>query len=154
MSSIAIITDTDASLPAEVAARYGIRHCCTTVAAQGGRYLSPFTLGRLHWCECGSRRQGRLGEMTILRVMSRTMKGGTPMIKHTQAKEILEALSVLPPDKVTEVYDFVAFLKERYSQRTAVDVSDAWSEEDLHDLMQASLAHAERTIWTGEEEYG
>ena len=46
------------------------------------------------------------------------------------------------------------FLQERYGQRTAVDVSDAWSEEDLHDLMQASLAHAERTIWTGEEEYG
>jgi hypothetical protein len=34
------------------------------------------------------------------------------------------------------------FLQERYGQRTAVDVSDAWSEEDLHDLMQASLAHA------------
>ena len=29
----------------------------------------------------------------------------------------------------------------------AVEVSDAWSEEDLHDLMRASLAHAERTIW-------
>jgi hypothetical protein len=82
------------------------------------------------------------------------MKGGTPMIKRTQAKEILKALSVLPPEKVAEVYDFVAFLQERYGQRTAVDVSDAWSEEDLHDLMQASLAHAERTIWTGEEEYG
>jgi len=25
-----------------------------------------------------------------------------------------------------------------------MDVSDAWSEEDLHDLMQASLAYAER----------
>ena len=29
---------------------------------------------------------------------------------------------------------------------TTVDVSDAWSEEDLHDLMRASLAHAEHTI--------
>jgi hypothetical protein len=37
MSSIAIITDTDSSLPAEVAARYGIRHCCTTVAAQAAQ---------------------------------------------------------------------------------------------------------------------
>ena len=36
----------------------------------------------------------------------------------------------------------------------AVDVSDAWSEEDLHDLVRASLAYAERTIWAGEEEYG
>jgi len=45
-------------------------------------------------------------------------------------------------------------LQERYGQRTAVDMSDAWSEEDWHDLAQASLAHAERTIWTGEEECG
>jgi len=37
---------------------------------------------------------------------------------------------------------------------TAVDVSDTWSEEDLHDLIRASLAYAERTIWAGEEEYG
>jgi len=42
MSSIAIITDTDSSLPAEVAARYGIRHYCGT----GGRCPSPSTLGR------------------------------------------------------------------------------------------------------------
>jgi hypothetical protein len=32
-----------------------------------------------------------------------------------------------------------------------VDVSDAWSEEDLRDLMQASLAYPERTIWAGTE---
>jgi hypothetical protein len=76
------------------------------------------------------------------------------MMTRTQAREILEALSTLPPEKVAEVHDFVTFLQERYGQRTAVDVSDAWSEEDLHDLMQASLAHAERTIWAGEEEYG
>jgi hypothetical protein len=66
----------------------------------------------------------------------------------------LEALSTLPAEKVAEVYDFVTFLRERYGQRTAVDVSDAWSEEDLHDLMRASLAHAERTIWAGEKERG
>ena len=42
MSSIAIITDTDSSLPAGVAARYGIRHYCGT----GGRCGSPSTLGR------------------------------------------------------------------------------------------------------------
>jgi hypothetical protein len=76
------------------------------------------------------------------------------MMTRTQVREILEALSTLPSEKVAKVYDFVAFLQERYGQRTAVDVSDTWSEEDLHDLMQASLAHAERTIWSGEEEYG
>ncbi len=52
------------------------------------------------------------------------------------------------------MYDFVTFLQERYSQRAAVDVNDAWSEEDLDDLIRASLAHAERTIWAGEEGYG
>jgi len=72
------------------------------------------------------------------------------MMTRTQAREILEALSVLPPEKVAEVYDLVAFLQERYGQRTAVDVSDAWSEEDLHDLMQASLAHAECEYGGGE----
>ncbi len=64
------------------------------------------------------------------------------MMTRTQAREILQALFTLPPEKVAEVYDFITFLQERYGQRTAVDVSDAWSEEDLHDLMQASLAHA------------
>ena len=72
------------------------------------------------------------------------------MVTRTQAREILDALFTLPPEKVVEVHDFVTFLQERYGQRTAVNMSDAWSEEDLHDLMQASLAHAERTIWTGE----
>ena len=76
------------------------------------------------------------------------------MVTRTQAREILDALFTLPPEKVAEVYDFVTFLQERYGQRTAVDVSDAWSEEDLRDLIQASLAHAERTIWAGEEKYG
>jgi hypothetical protein len=76
------------------------------------------------------------------------------MMTRTQAREILEALSTLPSEKVAEVYDFVTFLQERYGQCTAADVSDAWSEEDLRDLMRASLAHAERTIWAGEEEYG
>jgi hypothetical protein len=42
ISSIAIITDTDSSLPDEVAARYDIRHCCTTVAAQtAGAHYRP-----------------------------------------------------------------------------------------------------------------
>ena len=72
----------------------------------------------------------------------------------SQTREILDALLTLPPEKVAEVYDYITFLQERYGRRTAVDVSDAWSEEDLHDLIRASLAHAERTIWAGEEEYG
>jgi hypothetical protein len=76
------------------------------------------------------------------------------MVTRTQAREIFEALSTLPTEKVAEVYDFVTYLQERYGQRATVDVSDAWSEEDLHDLMRASLAHAERTIWAGDAEHG
>jgi hypothetical protein len=75
------------------------------------------------------------------------------MVTHTQAREILDALSTLPTEKVAEVYDFITFLRERYSQRTAVDMSDVWSEEDLQDLIRASLAYAEGTIWAREEEY-
>jgi len=51
ISSIAIITDTDSSLPAEVTARYGIRHYCTTVAAQAaqaaGAHHRPLWAGDL-----------------------------------------------------------------------------------------------------------
>ncbi|MDH7486467.1 MAG: hypothetical protein QHJ81_09365 [Anaerolineae bacterium] len=75
------------------------------------------------------------------------------MVTRTQTKEILEVLFTLPPEKVAEVYDFVTFLQERYGQRTTMDVSDAWSEEDLEDLMRASLTYAERTVWAGEEEH-
>jgi len=82
------------------------------------------------------------------------MKGGMSVVTRTQARHILEALITLPTEKVAEVYDFVTYLQERYGQRATVDVSDAWSEEDLHDLMRASLGHAERTIWAEEEEYG
>jgi len=76
------------------------------------------------------------------------------MMTLTQARKILDVLFTLSPEKVAEVYDFVIFLQERYGQRTAVHVSDASSEEDLHDLIRASLAHAERTIWAREKEYG
>lgn len=76
------------------------------------------------------------------------------MVTRTQAREILDALSTLPSEKVAEVYDFVTFLEERYGKRRAVDMSDAWSEKDMYDLIQASLAYAERTIWAGEEEHG
>lgn len=75
------------------------------------------------------------------------------MVTRIQAREILDALLTLPPEKVAEVYDFVTFLRERYGQHTMVDVSDAWTEEDLDDLVRASLTYAERSIWAGEEDY-
>ncbi len=73
------------------------------------------------------------------------------MLTHAQAKEILQTLQVLPADKLTEVYDYLSFLRERYAKGKVIDVSDAWSDEDLRDLMKASLIYAERSGAVGEE---
>ena len=64
------------------------------------------------------------------------------MLAREQAEQILRALSVLPSEKVAEVQDFVFYLKQRY----AVDESTVWTDEDLRDVSQASLAHADRTL--------
>ena len=68
------------------------------------------------------------------------------MLTQGQAEEILRALSVLPSDKVSEVRDFILFLKERYGLSNPVDESDAWTDEDLHDLTVAVLNYAEKTL--------
>lgn len=62
------------------------------------------------------------------------------MLTRDQAKEILEALQSLRSDKIEAVYDYVTFLRERYGQDPRIDKSDAWSEEDISDLVAASLA--------------
>ena len=67
------------------------------------------------------------------------------MLTRDQALEILRALQSLPGEKVTEVADFITYLRERYGRQRAVDESDAWSDEDLNDVVAASLAHAERS---------
>ncbi len=71
------------------------------------------------------------------------------MLTKEQAVDILHTLRVLPADKVAEVYDYVAYLRDRYG-KIPVDISDAWSEQDLKDLYAASLAYADRAIGSGE----
>lgn len=66
------------------------------------------------------------------------------MLTTGQAKEILTALSVLPPERILEVHHFVLFLKDRYGSAKPVDESDAWTDEDIHDLTVAVLQHAEQ----------
>jgi Protein of unknown function (DUF2281). len=68
------------------------------------------------------------------------------MLTRRQAEEILRALSTLPSEKVVEVQDFILFLKQRYGYEKAVDESEAWTEEDLHDLTGAVLNHADQTL--------
>lgn len=68
------------------------------------------------------------------------------MLTTTQAKEILKAISVLPPERVSAVQDFVLFLKDRYGYVKPVDDSDTWTDEDIHDLTVAVLQHADQTL--------
>lgn len=67
------------------------------------------------------------------------------MLTLAQAREIIQTLQILPADKLAEVYDYLTFLRERYAGEKTMDVSDVWSEEDLSDLVSASLAYAERS---------
>jgi hypothetical protein len=55
--------------------------------------------------------------------------------------DIVEQLHSLPPARVAEVYDFVLFLKSR--ELAQLDESDEWSDEDLRDVIAASLRHVE-----------
>jgi hypothetical protein len=64
------------------------------------------------------------------------------VIAPEQARQILSALSALPPDKVNEVQDYVLFLKQRY----AVDERTDWTPEDLDDLTSAVIDHADRSL--------
>jgi len=62
----------------------------------------------------------------------------------TQTLEIINALNSLPTEKVSEVRDFVLFLRERYGKPVeAIDYSDEWTEEDLRDAAVASINYAD-----------
>jgi len=71
------------------------------------------------------------------------------MLTRTLAKEILVTLQMLPADKLAEVYDYISFLRERYTGASAVDTSDVWSDEDISDLVAASAIYAEQRAPSG-----
>lgn len=71
------------------------------------------------------------------------------MLTRTQALEILQTLQALPSDKLAEVYDYLAFLRERYALKQPTNISDVWNDEDMNDLVAASFAHAEHTVRSG-----
>lgn len=62
-------------------------------------------------------------------------------------QEIVQALITLPSEKIREVRDYVWFLQTRYSDPGALDADDAWSEEDLADVVRASFAYASQSVW-------
>ena len=68
------------------------------------------------------------------------------MLTKIQANEILQALQSLPADKLAEVYDYLTYLRERYGHTIPANVSNEWSDEDLNDLVVASLNYADQTM--------
>ncbi len=78
------------------------------------------------------------------------MAKGDRMLTRSQAKEILQVLQVLPPDKFAEAYDYILFLRERYGTHTPTDVSDMWTDADMADLVTTSMGYAAKTVWAGE----
>ena len=63
----------------------------------------------------------------------------------SQTLEILKDLKTLPSDKVEQVREFIAFLRERYGKNEIVDESDEWTDEDLDDFAVASFTYFEQT---------
>ena len=68
------------------------------------------------------------------------------MLTTTQAKEILTALSILPPERILEVQNFILSLKDRYGLNKPVNESETWTEEDIHDLTVTVLKHADQSL--------
>jgi hypothetical protein len=63
-----------------------------------------------------------------------------------QLDEILRTLVKLPSDQVREVHDFVLFLEERYGELGTVSIANDWSDEDIRELVAASIAYAEQGL--------
>lgn len=68
------------------------------------------------------------------------------MLTIAQAKTIINHLNILPPDKIFEVENYIIALKERYRLDTKIDDSEIWTDEDIQDLMAATLKHADHSL--------
>lgn len=67
-----------------------------------------------------------------------------------EVQEIVQALVTLPTEKIREVRDYVWFLQTRYSAPGVPDTDDVWSDEDLADVVKASLTYASQSVWGDE----
>lgn len=63
-----------------------------------------------------------------------------------EQEEIFQDLKALPPEKVSEVRDYVAFLKERYGKQPVENDSEVWTEEDAEDFSKACWSDAEESV--------
>ena len=72
------------------------------------------------------------------------------MLNEHYAAEIMQALTVLPDEKVVEARDFVFFLKDRYCQQHTeeqnIDDSDDWTDEDMHEATAVMIKRAAQMV--------
>jgi hypothetical protein len=59
-------------------------------------------------------------------------------------EEVIRELRALPAERVSEVYDFVLFLRTRGNR--LLDISDEWTDDDMRDAARASLNYAEHSL--------
>lgn len=59
-------------------------------------------------------------------------------------EEVVRELQTLPAERISEVYDFVLFLRTRGTR--PVDQSDEWTDEDLVDAANSSRSYAEHSM--------
>jgi hypothetical protein len=65
----------------------------------------------------------------------------------TIEQQVLEKLRELPPEKQTEVLDFVEFLKERNGTKMPLrSLLGLWSDLNIH-ITEEDIAEARREMW-------
>lgn len=69
-------------------------------------------------------------------------------MENVAVKDVVDALFKLPSEQIATVYEFILFLQARHGQ--TVDVADEWSDEDVNDLIAATLHYASETVLADE----
>ncbi|MCL4301030.1 MAG: hypothetical protein KJ077_35175 [Anaerolineae bacterium] len=69
-------------------------------------------------------------------------------MENVAVKDVVDALFKLPSEQIATVYEFILFLQARHGQ--TVDVAGEWSDEDVNDLIAATLHYASETVLADE----
>lgn len=69
----------------------------------------------------------------------------TQLTAHQRVQQIMQALLTLPPEKISEVWDFVAFLQKRYAGTPSLDVRHL--DGPRHDRLIHSQSCVRPAIW-------
>jgi hypothetical protein len=69
-----------------------------------------------------------------------------PMSIEQQVSDILQALKALPPEKLSQVRDYVQFLSERYGKERVADGEEFGTEKDMAALTAATWEYADEVV--------